>query len=290
MRGYKPVYLESESSKIDALSKFHPIDCIKANICDAKPCHPDATCLESSSEDGFTCLCNEGLTGDGIESCSVIPSASPSAMDPMTKPTAYPIRKDTLRKDFCIQSSDCEISNTDCVLGKCTCKEGFARRKSECININECGLGYINSCHRNANCIDTIGSYKCQCKDGFHDKDTLSLPGIDCIQTNECIVKGSTLCKLETEVCIDRRPPLKWECVGKTPAPTKRPTRRYDPPVPRCGRERKLQDSSDANTHVERYLDTGAPVTPAPATDSPVTQAPASDYPVSDTTNNAPTC
>lgn len=33
-------------------------------------------------------------------------------------------------------------------------------------DVNECYLG-IDDCHKNAKCINTWGSYKCQCESGY---------------------------------------------------------------------------------------------------------------------------
>lgn len=39
---------------------------------------------------------------------------------------------------------------------------------SRCIDINECKLNStISNCDENADCINTMGSYECQCKSGF---------------------------------------------------------------------------------------------------------------------------
>lgn len=49
----------------------------------------------------------------------------------------------------------------------CNCLPGFRRAdKFNCIEINECLIG-AHSCHENANCINTIGSYSCRCKSGY---------------------------------------------------------------------------------------------------------------------------
>jgi Calcium-binding EGF domain len=95
-------------------------------------------------------------------------------------------------------------------------------RKGSCININECEKGYPNGCNRNADCIDMEGAYQCICKDGFTDAD-LDITGRNCTQTNECQLRTHN-CDDTTQVCVDRRPPAKWECVERTPAPTPKPT------------------------------------------------------------------
>lgn len=46
--------------------------------------------------------------------------------------------------------------------------------------IDECANKSLNTCSKNAICIDTMDSYKCQCKDGFIDHDELRNPGRIC--------------------------------------------------------------------------------------------------------------
>lgn len=54
--------------------------------------------------------------------------------------------------------------------------------------------------------------------------------GTECVQDNECVLRthdcGTSL------TCVDRVPPLKWECIEPTPAPTNQPTPRPTAPLP----------------------------------------------------------
>lgn len=51
--------------------------------------------------------------------------------------------------------------------------------------MNECLNQALNTCHKDAICIDTVDSYKCICKNGYIDLDELRNPGRQC-------KKGST--------------------------------------------------------------------------------------------------
>jgi Calcium-binding EGF domain/EB module len=163
------------------------------------------------------CVCKEGWKG---YRCEELTSEPPTTV-PTKMPTVVQVN------GACTQNSYCTTENTECIDGKCACKSGFTLRKGSCINVNECEDRGTNECHRDAHCIDNFGGYECICKDGFTDMD-LSYPGRDCQQTNECKL-GTDSCDKASKVCVDRRPPEKWECVEKTPSPTLMPTPKPTP-------------------------------------------------------------
>jgi hypothetical protein len=92
------------------------------------------------------------------------------------------------------------------------------------LNTDECSADDLNDCHRDATCEDTVGSYQCKCNDGYQDWNSELPPGRVCGQINECLDPALNNCNIETQVCLDRPPPKKWECVDPSPAPTPFPT------------------------------------------------------------------
>ena len=44
-----------------------------------------------------------------------------------------------------------------------SCKEGDL----VLVDVDECVSSELNSCHADADCADTVGSYTCKCKEGF---------------------------------------------------------------------------------------------------------------------------
>ena len=119
------------------------------------------------------------------------------------------------------------------------------------MNENECADGYPNNCHRHAVCTDTEGSYTCTCKDGYRDLNPNDEPGTLCAQINECMDADPPLndCNMETHVCLDRPPPLKWLCVERTPAPTPSPT-----PTPFLCYNDKTDDAVDIGCTIDTPL------------------------------------
>jgi Calcium-binding EGF domain len=163
------------------------------------------------------CICEEGWKGSRCQDRIY----EPPSMLPTKMPTLMQFGR------VCTDSSQCTTGNTECIDGKCGCKSGFTSRKGSCINVDECGDRASNQCHRYAQCIDNYGGYECNCNDGFTDMNT-SLPGRNCEQLNECKL-GTHNCDAATQACVDRRPPEKWECVEKTPAPTPKPSPKPTP-------------------------------------------------------------
>lgn len=179
-----------------------------------------ATQLCDTSTGKARCICPEGWHGSRCQ----------NRIDEL--PLIFPTRMPTFSRvgGNCSETSDCPATNSDCLEGQCQCESGFIPRKGNCINVNECEEGFSNGCDRNSECLDTIGNYDCRCKDGFSDTDP-NLPGRLCQQINECKLATHN-CDEATQVCLDRRPPIKWECVERTPAPTPKPTNKPITPSP----------------------------------------------------------
>ncbi|XP_029451977.1 pro-epidermal growth factor isoform X2 [Rhinatrema bivittatum] len=106
--------------------------------CAASDCDINAHCV--SSDDGDTCQCLEGFTGDG-KSCDDIDECSISG-------------------DFCSQNlTDCINTEGSYV---CKCSEGFTGDGLQCQDIDECRLG-THTCGEQAICVNTEGNYTCVC-------------------------------------------------------------------------------------------------------------------------------
>ncbi|XP_073491121.1 uromodulin-like [Aquarana catesbeiana] len=89
------------------------------------------------------------------------------------------------KPDTC-SDSDCH-PNATCTefggYGECTCKEGFAGDGTSCNDIDECQDYYYNNCYYydGCYCVNTIGSYFCNCYSGFEYTEE-----IGCLDIDEC--------------------------------------------------------------------------------------------------------
>ncbi|PIO27189.1 hypothetical protein AB205_0202510, partial [Aquarana catesbeiana] len=82
--------------------------------------------------------------------------------------------------------SDCHPNATCGEFGgdqQCTCKVGFAGDGWYCDDINECQDRYNNNCdfYGGGSCVNTIGSYTCQCNPGFQYSEEFG-----CVDIDEC--------------------------------------------------------------------------------------------------------
>ncbi|CAG9536724.1 unnamed protein product [Cercopithifilaria johnstoni] len=148
------------------MSKEHI--CIDIDECEeraGRPCSQYANCTNIPGS--YQCQCNFGYTGDGY--------------------TCIPIEKrhckeEELAKSNCGSNHLCLVDGQgeiDCN----TCKKGFMKDGTSCIDINECTQSDV--CHKNASCENIMGSYSCHCHPGYKG-DGSNCDDIDECENNPC--------------------------------------------------------------------------------------------------------
>ncbi|XP_057293735.1 uncharacterized protein LOC130622302 [Hydractinia symbiolongicarpus] len=183
--------------------------CDNINECakkDTYQCHADADCIDTPGS--YKCKCKEGFTGDGKLSCedvnecsSQINNCSKQTQDCVNTVGSFKcVCKDRFIKvgASCYQCTSNRLEycteNSDCNQNKCDCKKGFTKRNEKCEDTDECK--FSSTCGPGT-CINTIGSYLCECDHGF----TLNDDNTTCIDVDECRISKVSLCNGTYQSC-----------------------------------------------------------------------------------------
>eukprot|EP00547_Thalassionema_nitzschioides_P001901 CAMPEP_0194200178 /NCGR_PEP_ID=MMETSP0156-20130528/895_1 /TAXON_ID=33649 /ORGANISM="Thalassionema nitzschioides, Strain L26-B" /LENGTH=929 /DNA_ID=CAMNT_0038925145 /DNA_START=54 /DNA_END=2843 /DNA_ORIENTATION=+ len=121
-------------------------------------------------------------------------------------PTAAPIPCET----------ECTGDFQVCEGTVCKCEDGYFQPSGvggACFDDNECKSG-DHSCNiKTEICVNLVGTFRCDCLDGFEKKDGV------CIDIDECVIDPN-LCSTG-DVCVNKIGGLPgYDCVLLTPAPT----------------------------------------------------------------------
>ncbi|VDK69878.1 unnamed protein product [Litomosoides sigmodontis] len=174
----------------------HPVTVMDECAAGTHDCDRNANCINTDEE--YICTCKQGYIDE-----------SP---DQLRKPG----RVCRLQTNECAQGThNCSV-NADCInLPKgflCRCRNNYIDFSPNpqhfggtyCkAQVNECASKSLNTCSNNAICIDTMESYKCQCKEGFIDHDELRNPGRICEQANRLCSSHRNDCHKNAK-CIEK--------------------------------------------------------------------------------------
>ncbi|XP_053374787.1 fibrillin-2-like [Mercenaria mercenaria] len=156
------------------------------------------------SSDGKCEVCGNRHYGDNCdEECK----CDPSSTDSCNHVTGICTCKKGWKGNFCSKDIDeCEesvdvcgkVANSTCynTAGSyaCTCKHGFSKQEHDCIDVDECLLGY-HDCKQQ--CVNTEGSYMCRCGKGYKgswnncSQCVENTYGEDCAETCNCNLANS---------------------------------------------------------------------------------------------------
>nr|XP_026692192.1 zonadhesin-like isoform X3 [Ciona intestinalis] len=141
-------------------------------------CATHASC--ENNPGSYTCTCNVGFTGNGSVLCTDINECEDTSLN------------------NCVEFAEClNLAGSF----HCQCLSGYTGIPTESCyrvtvttvppttkpDIDECALG-THSCHPQAECINTRGSYQCKCKAGYEYHADFT-----CVDVDECSV-GTSQC------------------------------------------------------------------------------------------------
>uniref|UniRef100_A0AC35TFU5 EGF-like domain-containing protein n=1 Tax=Rhabditophanes sp. KR3021 TaxID=114890 RepID=A0AC35TFU5_9BILA len=177
-------------------------------------CSPNSSCEDTKQ--GYLCHCNPGFVDASSESwlysgrVCIKPSNNIQIDQPNTKPGK--VKSCDRDGGRCGENEVCSDSPTQKGKKTCNCAKNSVRDvDGTCKQTQLCDLQ--NECSKDAICSNLFGSYKCQCRPGFHDisTDPIRSPGRDCQElVNECAGQANT-CSLNAN-CFDKIDGYSCEC------------------------------------------------------------------------------
>ncbi|XP_048586390.1 uncharacterized protein LOC5504315 isoform X1 [Nematostella vectensis] len=164
-------------------------------------CHPNAKCVRLAVG-GQVCVCLPGYTGDGV-SCEPDGTCEGVKCDANAQciKTADQSQKCICKTGFVGNGEICrEVDpcagvkcgdNARCVQSKCVCNDGYQGDGQRCYDVKECAR--LDRCDPNADCIDTVGSYRCACKSGYTGDGSI------CTKVPSSVACGGKVCHTHAE-------------------------------------------------------------------------------------------
>uniref|UniRef100_A0A8C6Q8Y9 Fibrillin 2b n=3 Tax=Nothobranchius TaxID=28779 RepID=A0A8C6Q8Y9_NOTFU len=202
------------------------VNCIDTDECSiGNPCG-NGTCINVVG--GFDCTCQEGfepgpmITCEDVNECSQNPllcafrCVNTFGSYECMCPAGYVLRDDQRMcrdQDECSEGlDDCDSKGMTCknLIGTfmCICPAGMQRRPDGegCMDLNEC-RAKPGIC-KNGRCINTGGSYRCECNDGFEPSSTET----ECIDNRKGFCYTEVLQTMCQQSSTNRNSVTKSEC------------------------------------------------------------------------------
>ncbi|RDD44406.1 Protein crumbs [Trichoplax sp. H2] len=164
--------------------------------CTRNPCNSvgSAVCLNTDNGNNYTCICKTGYTGrtcaEYINFCTSNPCQNNGTCSNIVPPPSTGATYRCNCQEYIYFGSNCQFSN---ITLYCNIYPGICQNNGQCSNPTQpggtyscnCGnTGYkgkncttdINECAESSpcqfgNCINTVGSYQCQCNPGYTDRN-----------------------------------------------------------------------------------------------------------------------
>ncbi|XP_076799587.1 uncharacterized protein LOC143444282 [Clavelina lepadiformis] len=167
------------------------LQCVDIDECNTDPCDPMATCFNTLGS--FTCQCDNVYSGNGFNCEEIVCGSPPFITNGVFSPIleTYSIRTElsyTCDDGYFIDGTDFAICQSDGV---------WSTEQFICQDIDECQTPDI--CAPNSKCSNTVGSYQCNCNDGYAGDGKISCERITCRQL-ETPTSGTVEAIFATEI------------------------------------------------------------------------------------------
>ena len=155
------------------------LQCDDIDECQTNPCDKNALCTNLDGD--FECKCKNGFTENENGACNPIEDPCQSG------------NHDCGINSECITTKD---ATTEIIDGfTCNCMSGFEENEAgECDDIDECETD-LHNCSNEQSCLNTDGSFKCECKNGYVGD------GLTCVDIDECD-QGNHSCSIHS-TCVN---------------------------------------------------------------------------------------
>jgi hypothetical protein len=204
-------------------------ECVANEVCQSDSCNSHGTCTVSSTTGLVACVCDEGWTDDGDDSCAVCVTGYQNTYD---ADSCQPSCATAVAAGLaCGDHGDCALNTgtgeafCDCDTGyagdNCTmCDTGFHQEDTLCI-ANDASCEVNDPCGSHGTCVYSNGQKSCACDplysgdtctvcvDGYQDNDgdgvclpdcaTARTNGLDCGDNGYCMITdGLAGCQCDT--------------------------------------------------------------------------------------------
>ena len=194
----KPGWVDSKSGVSNGTACKNENECQRDDAC------PNAKCTDTQGS--FECTCNEGFVKDPFGTCTdILECEDPSV-------------------DQCAVGAVCnELPGSF----ECVCGGGWSGDGKQCVNIDECkvhrerldtGNVKFPYCHQQADCVDSEGSFECQCNDGWTGTGLWTTDGkVGCEDIDECAanIDGKQACPETNMRCLNLEDGGGYDCECK---------------------------------------------------------------------------
>uniref|UniRef100_A0A3B4WAH1 EGF-like domain-containing protein n=1 Tax=Seriola lalandi dorsalis TaxID=1841481 RepID=A0A3B4WAH1_SERLL len=160
--------------------------CVSEDTClnASSACHPLAECHQYQGS--FYCRCRDGYEGNGTD-CLDMDECERSQGE-VCPAFSHCFNTDGSYICDCVEGFEDNRTHCqdvdECLTGSFTCPNNSSN-SSLCLDVDECLLGLIQ-CPNFSNCLNTVGSFVCECQEGYQGNRTHCEDIDECLDNSTC--------------------------------------------------------------------------------------------------------